>query len=343
MTAHTTAMAREAGESPEVVARLLAEGAATFAEIGRRLRALDPPFVATCARGTSDHAAGYLKYLVEMQLGIPVASIGPSVASVYDAPLKMVGGVLVSISQSGKSPDIVALQARAKAAGALTIALANVADSPLALEADLFVPLLAGPETSVAATKSFIAAAAAAAAITAEWAGDDALRAALGKLPDALSQALSADWSAADPVLATAPSLFVIGRGPGYPIAQEMALKCKETAAIHAEAFSSAEVMHGPLRLVEDAFPVIAVVPDDAARETNRAALERLIAAGGKVLTATMLDMPGARLPVPATGSGLLDPLPAALAFYRAVERAGRARGLDVDRPLHLAKVTETR
>jgi glucosamine--fructose-6-phosphate aminotransferase (isomerizing) len=339
----TTAMARETAEAPRVVADLLDAEARCFAEIGRRLRELDPPFLATCARGSSDNAAGYLKYAVEMTLGVPVASIGPSVASVYDAPLKMAGGALLSISQSGRSPDLVALQARAKRAGALTIALVNVVDSPLAREADILVPLHAGPELSVAATKSFVASVTAAAALVAAWSEHAGLKGALARLPQALDDALAADWSAALDTFRSATSLFVVGRGPGYPIAQEMALKCKETAALHAEAFSTAEVMHGPLRLVQERFPVLALVPNDAAAETSKAGLARLEAAGGEIFAATGLDTVGTRLPVAATGSGLLDPVAAVVSFYRFVEEVSRARGFDPDRPVNLAKVTETR
>jgi glutamine---fructose-6-phosphate transaminase (isomerizing) len=338
-----TAMARETAEAPNAVARLLSREAATFADLGRRLATLGPPVVATCARGSSDHAAGYLKYLLEVTLGVPVASIGPSVASVYDAPLRLQGGVLVTISQSGKSPDLVALQARAKRSGALTVALVNVEDSPVGEAADITVPLHAGPELSIAATKSFVCSVAAAAALVAAWSGDRKLNDGLARLPVSLDDALRMDWSPAVPTFCQASSLYVVGRGPGYPVAQEMALKCKETAALHAEAFSTAEVMHGPLQLVEDRFPVLAVVPDDAAADTSRAGLARLVAAGGQVFTATALDMPGARLPVAATGHGLLDPIGIVLCFYRFIEEVSRARGFDPDRPSKLAKVTETR
>jgi glucosamine--fructose-6-phosphate aminotransferase (isomerizing) len=343
VTDQTTAMARETAEAPDVVADLLASEARCFAELGRRLRDLDPPFVATCARGSSDNAAGYLKYAVEMTLGVPVASIGPSVASVYDAPLRMKGGALVSISQSGKSPDLVALQSRAKRAGALTIAMVNVTDSPLAREADVLLPLHAGPELSVAATKSFVASVTAAAALVASWAEHASLKACLGRLPDVLRDALAADWSPAAETFRTASSLYVVGRGPGFPIAQEMALKCKETAALHAEAFSTAEVMHGPLRLVQERFPVLALVPEDAALETSRSGLARLEEAGGDVFAATAHQVAGVRLPVAPTGNGILDPISMVTTFYRFVEGVSRARGFDPDRPVNLAKVTETR
>lgn len=343
MTDLTTAMARETAEARDAVARLLSREAATFADLGARLRALDPPVIATCARGSSDHAAGYLKYAVELTLGVPVASIGPSVASVYDAPLRLKGGVLVTVSQSGKSPDLVALQARAKAAGALTVALVNVEASPVAEAADVVIPLHAGPETSVAATKSFIASTAAAAAIVAAWSEDPALARALAGLPEALTKALDTDWSDLMEPLRTAGSAYVVGRGPGFPVAQEVALKAKETAALHAEAFSMAEVMHGPLRLVERGFPVVAFVGDDKAAATSRTGIERLIAAGGRVFTATALDMPGTRLQTVPTGHGLTDPIAAAVSAYRFAERLARARGLDPDRPVNLSKVTETR
>lgn len=343
MTETPTAMALETAEAPDAVARLLAREKSAFQDLGARLAELDPPVVATCARGSSDNAAGFFKYALEITLGVPVASIGPSVASVYDAPLKLSGGALLTISQSGKSPDLVALQDRARAAGALTVAFVNVEDSPIGRSADITIPLHAGPETSVAATKSFIASIAAGAALVAAWSRDRALATALDRLPEALVKARATDWSAAAETFRTAGSLYVVGRGPGYPIAQEMALKCKETAALHAEAFSTAEVMHGPLQLVEERFPVLAVVPDDAAAETSRAGLERLVAAGGDLFTATALDMPGQRLPVAPTGHGITDPISTILSFYRFVEAVSRARGYDPDRPSKLAKVTETR
>ncbi|WP_181704020.1 SIS domain-containing protein [Chthonobacter albigriseus] len=338
-----TAMARETAEAPDAVARLLARETGRLEDLGARLRALDPPVVATCARGSSDHAAGYLKYAVELGTGVPVASIGPSIASVYAAPLKLKGGVLVTISQSGQSPDLVALQAAAKASGALTVALVNVEESPVADAADVVIPLHAGPELSVAATKSFIASVAAAAALTAAWTGDAALKAAVARLPETLAAALAADWSAAAETFRTASSLYVVGRGPGFPIAQEAALKSKETAAIHAEAFSTAEVMHGPLRLVQDRFPVLALAPDDRAAAANRDGIERLLKAGGQVFTAATVPMPGVALPAAPTGHGLTDPISIVTSFYRFIEAVTRARGHDPDRPANLAKVTETR
>ncbi len=342
MTNATTDMLRETRETPLAVGRLIDRQLDAMLALGARLAALRPPVVATCARGSSDHAAGYLKYLLEIATGTPVASIGPSIASVYDAPLRLAGGALVTVSQSGKSPDLVALQASAKKSGALTIALVNVVDSPVAAAADVVIPLEAGPEKSVAATKSFVAAAAAGAAIAAGWTADARLLAAIRTLPETLAKATECDWSAADGTLAIRDSLYMIGRGPAFPMAQEAALKSKETAAIHAEAFSTAEVMHGPLRLVGPEFPVLAFLPEDAAAAGGRAGLERIAAAGASVFTATAGATPGVRLPAATTGHAHLDPLSMILSFYVLIERVCRLRGFDPDRPANLRKVTET-
>lgn len=341
-----TAMARETAEAPAAVARQLAAASPALASLGERLRRNPPPVVVTCARGSSDHAAGYLKYLVEITLGIPCCSMGASVVSVYDAPLRVKDALFVTISQSGRSPDILALQAAAKAAGALTVAFVNDETSPAAREADLCVPLSAGPETSVAATKSFVASLAAAAQLVARWTGDANLMAAIARLPDTLAllpdAAGAARWGAAARLLAQAQSLYVLGRGPSLPIAFEAALKLKETCALHAEAFSAAEVMHGPLELVDEAFPVLAFSPQDRSRPGMVQALGRLRAQGAAVLAVEPADGGRDRLPFADPGHPLLEPLAMIQAFYRCAEQVSRLRGRDPDRPRSLMKVTET-
>ena len=335
-----TLMAREADETPEVVARLADAAAPALAALAPALRAAR--LVTTAARGSSDHAATVFKYLMELGCGVPVASIGPSVASVYDRPLRLDGAVHVTVSQSGASPDIVALQAAAKAGGAVTVAVVNVAGSPVARAADVVIALGAGPEHSVAATKSCIASVAALAGLAVAAGAGGGLAEGLARLPQALADtAPEVDGKAVD-LLAGAASLYVAGRGPGFGIAQEAALKAKETAAIHAEAFSLAEVMHGPARLVGAGFPVAAFVANDAARPGSLAALDRLAAMGAPVLALSSLDLPCPTVRVPTTGCGWLDPVVALLAWYRLVEAAARARGHDPDRPANLRKVTET-
>jgi len=170
-----TLMAREISEIPAITERQITEAFPAYRAEGRRLKELDPDFFMTCARGTSDQAALYFKYLIELRAGIPVASIGPSLGSIYKARLRMTGAACLSISQSGGSPDLSALQKQAKEGGARTLAILNVEDSSLGLGADRVLPLLAGPEIAVAATKSYVASLVAVAALVAEFADDKEL------------------------------------------------------------------------------------------------------------------------------------------------------------------------
>lgn len=336
-----THMATEIGETPDVVARLLGRERAALIEIGGKLRSLRPPVVVTGARGSSDNAVAYFKYLVEILLGVPVASIGPSVASIYRAPMRMNGAVLVSVSQSGQSPDLVALQDASRAAGALSIAIVNDAASRLAQGADIVIDIAAGLERSVAATKTCVASAVALASLVAEWSCDEALQSALAGLPDVLHRAAAADWQSALPAFTEAESAYILGRGPALPIAAEAALKLKETSALHAEAFSGAEVMHGPLQLLRPDFPVLAFRPDDAASPAMDESVARMRSAGGRVFTVAPTGRGGELASAP-TGHWALDPLSMLLSFYRFAENLSRRRGFDPDHPTLLMKVTRT-
>jgi glutamine---fructose-6-phosphate transaminase (isomerizing) len=339
-----TFMATEIAEVGAVVRRQLAANAALTAKAAADLRARKPAFVATVARGSSDHAALYLKHLVELKLALACASLGPSIASLYHAPLKLEGAVAVAISQSGQSPDIVAMQRTAKAQRAMAIAFVNDEASPLAQEADALLPLCAGAERSVAATKSMIAALVAVASLVTHWGDDDELRAALTKLPSVLDSSSAAPPATeAIETLAQASSLFVVGRGATHAIAAEAALKLKETSAIHAEAFSSAEVLHGPAGIIGPGFPVLAFAPADAARPGFFDTLDRLAAFGA---TPLLVDIePHKRWPTMVAldgGHPLLTPIVALHAFYRVAESTARRRGRDPDQPPHLKKITET-
>lgn len=338
----TTMMLAEAGESGAAVARFLAANASAIVSLGERLRAAPPAVIVTCARGSSDHAATYGKYLFETALGIPVASAAPSIASVFAAPVaaRGEGRLVVAISQSGRSPDLIATVEAQKQAGAHVVALVNDAGSPLAKMADTLLPLHAGAERSVAATKSCLAAMAGLAAITAEWARDAALAAAVRGLPETLAVAFDADWSEALAPLAAASSLFVIGRGFGFGIAQEAALKLKETCALHAEAFSAAEVRHGPMTIVGAGFPVLAFATSDAAGDAVRAMASEFGERGATVRLADARG--GGTLPVRA-GHPAIEPLLMLQSFYRLANAVALARGLDPDHPPHLSKVTRTR
>lgn len=342
MNAASSLMLQETEQSPDVVAKLLKQEATTFSEIARVFENNKPAVITTAARGSSDHAATFFKYLTEISLGIPVASIGPSVASVYGAQLKLARGLHFTVSQSGASPDIVAVQAAAKKGGATTIAVVNVVDSPLAREADIVLALHAGEEKSVAATKSFIASVAALCGVVAAASGDQDLLTGLKRVPDALAHTQAEGRERVENLLFNARSLYTGGRGTALAIALEAALKAKETANIHAEAFSLAELMHGPMRLIEDGFPVVAFLPQDEAFKTNIEALKRLDSFGASIVTLSDAKTPGFHLPSVSTGSAHLDPLVSLINYYRVIEAVTRRKGFDPDKPRNLNKVTVT-
>jgi glucosamine--fructose-6-phosphate aminotransferase (isomerizing) len=339
-------MEQEALEAPDRVADLLAADLPMIEALTARLRAAPPPFAVTVARGSSDHAAGYGRYLFETLLGLITASAAPSVVTSYAARLACPGALAVAISQSGASPDLCATLAALKSGGALALALVNVPDSPLGQLADFVQPLHAGAERSVAATKSFICALAAVARLAAHWQGDPALLEALAALPDRLAAAARADWTAALPVLAPADAMLVVARGRSFPVAQEIALKLKETCQIQAEPFSAAELMHGPVALVASGYPVLVLATEDETLAGVCDVAAGLAAKGAHVMIASTaqpaLALAHTPLPLPAALHRVLDPMLHVQAFYPLAGRLAAARGLDADRPRHLRKVTLT-
>ncbi len=334
-------MRQEIAETPVAVERLLSRSATDLRDAGASLRRLDPKVVVTIARGSSDHAATFFKYATEIRRGIPVASLGPSLASVYGTTLDLAGAVAVAVSQSGRSPDIVALLQAARDGGAETVALVNAPGSPLGQASHREIPLQAGQERSVAATKSFVCSIVAALALLGHWSQDEMLLTALEALPAQLDVALRMDWSAALAPCRDAASLYTVGRGPGFAVAAEAALKFKETSILHAECFSGAELAHGPISLVGDGFPTFAFLVDDPSRPGLQDLCRRLHVAGGTVFAIGESPV-GTVLPHAATGHPLTEPLSMILSFYCFAERLSRARGHDPDHPRGLKKVTET-
>ncbi|MGS0998735.1 SIS domain-containing protein [Rhodanobacter lindaniclasticus] len=342
MNASDTLMFREAQESAAVVARQLAANEAVVSALAQSLREAPPRFIVTCARGSSDHAAAYAKYVFETQLGIATASASPSVSSVYAAEQQWRDALFIAISQSGKSPDLLRTAEAAKRAGARVVALVNLTDSPLAALADTVIPLHAGPERSVAATKSYLAALAAVLHLCARWSGDAELDAALPTLPDALRKSWDADWSSLHEGLVGAHNLFVVGRGFGLGIALEAALKFKETCGLHAEAFSAAEVKHGPMALVGPDFPVLCFAQDDDTLASTLAVAREFRGRGAQVFVAAPGQHGPGTLPVPGGLPALCTPLLIIQSFYRAASELALRRGFNPDVPPHLNKVTET-
>jgi glucosamine--fructose-6-phosphate aminotransferase (isomerizing) len=331
----------EAGQAPAVVRQQVAANAERLDRLGERLRQLAPRAVVTCARGSSDHAATFAKYLIETRLNILTSSAAPSVSSVYDSTPNLAGTVFVAISQSGASPDLLATVRSARDGGALVVALVNAESSPLAQTADFTIPLCAGIERSVAATKSYIASLAAIIQLVASWARDTELLTALNGAPALLERAWALDWSAAVTRLREATDLYVIGRGLGLGIAQEAALKFKETCALHAEAVSSAEVRHGPMALIRAGFPVLMFAQNDETRSGVESLATELAARRADVMFAGSQVPRAITLPTQSANS-VLEPMLIVQSFYRMVNALALARGRNPDQPPYLNKVTET-
>jgi len=334
-------MFREAAEAAGTVDRQLEATASAVGRVADELRRRPVDAVVTLARGSSDHAATYARYLIETQLGLLTSSASPSVSSLYGAGPRYRNTLLLAISQSGRSPDLLAAARAARRSGSRVVALVNVEDSPLAALADDVIPLCAGTESSVAATKSFIASLAAVAHLVARWSPNDALLDALRRLPGKLAEAWALDWSAAIDPLTTACNMFVVGRGLGLGVAQEAALKLKETCGLHAEAISAAELRHGPLAIVRREFPVLVFSQHDATLDGTRGLIAELVSRDARVLSVGV-ETAGATVLPACNDEAAIEPILQIQAFYRLASAVAIRRGLDPDRPVNLSKVTET-
>ncbi|MET1415505.1 SIS domain-containing protein [Roseibium sp. HPY-6] len=335
-----THMRREIEEIPSAVRRVLSEAHPRAREIAEKAGA--PVFLASVARGSSDHAAMFLKYASEIYLGLAMASLGPSVSSVYKSQVQLEKALLIAISQSGASPDILSVVESAKEQGAVTVGLTNTADSPLARLCTSTLDICAGPEKSVAATKTYVNSVVAGLLLLAEIGGDAALLNALADVPAEMEKAIAIDWTALAEPIERRGSLYVVGRGPGLAIANEAALKFKETCQIHAEAYSSAEVMHGPVSIVEDGYPVLVLGVRDAAQDGLARTADKMSAQGGIVFATTDKVEHANRLDYQSASHPLTDALTQIVSFYAFIEWFARHRGFNPDVPRHLNKVTQT-
>jgi len=337
-----TMMHRETHEAIDAVAHQLARNDEVIGKLVKMLHKYPPRFVVTCARGSSDHAATFAKYVFETQLGLVTASASPSVSSIYGSRQKLDGVLYLAISQSGKSPDIVNHAKAARRAGARVVALVNVKESPLAEVAHMVLPLLAGDERSVAATKSYICSLSAILHLASRWKDDSELTEALAAVPEQMRSAWNLDWTPLVDGLVDVRNMFVVGRGFGLAAAQEAALKFKETCGLHAEGFSAAEVKHGPMTLVGPDFPLLFLTQQDDTLQGTLEAAREFRARGARVWVAGAdLSLPGA-LPVGAVRHPACTPLVEMLSFYKAVNALAVRRGRNPDAPPHLNKVTST-
>ncbi|WP_367272367.1 SIS domain-containing protein [Phreatobacter sp.] len=331
-------MAQEAAEIPSVAARLLLD-ARPIARAAAALVERAPRFAVICGRGSSGHVGTYLRYLIETRLRIVASFAAPSVVTSYDRQPNMANGLFVVISQSGQSPDLVAALRAAAADGAITIGIVNDVESPVAKAADIVIPVSAGEEKSVAATKSVVNSMLACACLIGQAAGDRDLLAATMRMPDRLAAALSLDWSAWGETLGRSRATFVTARGFGLGPAREIALKVAETIGAPALAYSAAELRHGPRASVTSDTPVLALRQADATAPTIDRLRADLAANGARVLLA---GGPASELPWIGDDHPTCDPICMLVPAYRSIEREARSMGLDPDRPPFLNKVTRT-
>lgn len=339
----STYMRQEINEIPDAIERLFTHGGAEIERAVQALSTVDPAVVATVARGSSDHACTYFKYILEIFYGMPVASIGPSIASIYHTPLALNKQWCLAISQSGQSPDIVAMAQAAATSGAVVTGITNTANSPLSAVCDATIELHAGPEKSVAATKTFVCSVVGALWLLARWKQDQGLLTALHGLPDILARAANEAWPQLQEALAQdVQSVFTLGRGPSWAISNEAALKFKETCRIHAESYSAAEVLHGPVEVVGEGFPILAFAAQDRGGQSLIEICDTLARKGAQCYVTS--DQAGAAhvLPYVSTGHDATDPLSLIVSFYAMVEGLAARRGLNPDTPRNLKKVTET-
>jgi glutamine---fructose-6-phosphate transaminase (isomerizing) len=336
-------MGRESREAPEVLEHQQEMLARPIAELVAALRQRPPRVIVTCARGSSAHAATFGKHLIERRIGIPVAAAAPGIVSLYRQSLRLEGQVLIAISQAGRSDDIIETAGMARSSGALTVGIVNDVASPLAQACEIVLPMGAGPERSIVATKSFVASLAALVRLVAAWSDDRAMQRALDRLAVRVRRATDLDWSAALGALAAANSAMTIGRGPTLAIAREASLKLKEGCGLHAEAFSGAEFQHGPIALVGDGYPIIVFRPTDEAAAGLEPLVHRLARAGAVVFSTGTTIHGATPLPALEPDHPDVDPICLIQTFYQLLIRIAELRGGNVDNPRHLQKATQTR
>ena len=333
-----SAMARETAEIPAAAERLLAR-TDVFGAIAERIERAKPRIIVFCGRGSSGHVGVYLRYLFEARLGLLASAAAPSIVTAYQRPPEMRDALFVVVSQSGHSPDLVTATQVARQSGALTLAIVNNENSPAAAASELVLPIGAGSEHAVAATKTVALSMIAGAQLVAALARDQHLNAELKRLPLRLSSALACDWSDWAGAAAGATAAFIVGRGYALGCVREIALKVAEILRVPALGYSAAELRHGPRASITPATPVLVLRQNDEAGATVDDLVRELDDAGETVFTAG-----GAAGTLPWIGDGhpVCDPVLMLIPAYRAIEAAARRKGFDPDNPPYLSKVTRT-
>ncbi len=337
-------MAAEIAEQPQSLQRLLDTQFTAIQEIANKVRELQPRFVLMCARGTSDHAAIYFKYLTEIKLQLPVGLTSPSTFTAYGARPRLDDVLWVSVSQSGGSPDLVESTAAARAGGAFTVAVTNAPQSPLAAASEFNIDIAAGPELAVAATKSYTSQLLALYLLADMCAGGDGSSA--RQLPTFAQQVVdAADGTRAAGRYRFVEKIVTTGRGYAYPTAREAALKLMETCYLSAHPFSSADLMHGPLAMIDETHPVIAIAPEGVGGEAIEPVLQRLREHKADMLIVgdpKRAEGAAALIPLPAGIPEEVSPIIQIIPLQQLAHALSVARGGDPDAPRGLRKITET-
>ena len=340
-------LAREIAEQPAVLRRLLDEVEAATRSVASAVRAFDPAFVYVAARGTSYHAGLYAKYLFGAALRLPALMAAPSLHTLYSSPPYLSRALVIGISQSGSAEDVRLALRDANAQGALTLAITNFAESPVAAQAQYHLPLLAGAEISVAATKTYTAQLAVITMLTGALAQVDSMRADLAQLPRLANETLAlseriGDWAADYRAM---DRLTALGRGYNYATACEISLKVKELTYISSEGYSSAEFQHGPIAVVQPGYPLILVAPRGRSLAGMRDTLANLRDKGARTLVISQDEslLAGATraMPIPDAPEWL-SPLLCVMPGQVFAMHQARLRGYDPDKPRSLSKVTIT-
>jgi len=337
----------EIGEQPELAGRLLAKSGPALDSIARAFATSRPSGFVIAARGSSDHAADFARYLFGRRHRALVSLAAPSLFTHYGTPPRMEGQCVIGISQSGASPDVIAVIEEGARQGAMTVAITNDPESPLAKASQTVLPLLAGPELSVPASKTYLASVMALALMSSAIEPDPGFTSALERVPEALRSALGAEHEVGR--LAgelDGPRAVVLGRGFNLCTAEEVALKLTETSYVLARAWSVADFVHGPIAVVEPDFPVLLVGAGGSVAGDVDAIARRLAEYSCRVIglfdasTAPLAGVAAARI-----DSGLpeeLTPLTLVLLGQLLANQVAVARGIDPDAPRALRKVTRT-
>jgi glucosamine--fructose-6-phosphate aminotransferase (isomerizing) len=339
---------RELEDQPLALARLIDAQHEHAREIARVFASDDVRYVLIASRGSSSNAARFAQYLLGRAHRVPVMFATPSLYTIYEQPPRLDGAVVVGISQSGASPDVASVLAEARRQGRPTIALTNAADSPLAHVADFVLLLEAGAERAVAATKTYLNSLGAIALLFAAADGPVAERE-LAQMPELVRAQIDLSLATTPPLheYADAIGATVVARGVNYGTAFEIALKIRELSGLVVEAYSPADLMHGPIAAIRPGWPVIVVAPSGPAVESVAAVVAPLRERGARIVAVSdaedVLLRAQIRLPLVAGVPEWLSPLTAVIPGQVTALRLARLRGLDVDQPVGLAKVTLTR